>query len=217
MGLRLALVGLAVALAAAAGKPKEPGVGTTGNDVVELYATIYPYPDQIKPVLGSDLGGHYIVVKVQLTPKYEKELTVSHDDFELRTDKDGEKAAPWEPSQIAGRGELVINQNTQTQGMAEPTFGGPMAPPVMVGPRIGGGVGNNSAESGHAPVQQSGVKEKANPMKQVLQEKMLAEGKTTKPVAGLLYFPLEKQKMKDLELIYNTPEGKLRVRFREEK
>ena len=49
----------------------------------------------------------------------------------------------------------------------------------------------------------------------VLNEKMMPEKKTdSEPVSGLLYFPMEKQKQKDLELIYNTPDGKLSLRFR---
>ena len=47
----------------------------------------------------------------------------------------------------------------------------------------------------------------------VLKEKILPEKETDVPVSGLLYFPMEKQKMKDLELIYTTPEGKLLLRF----
>ena len=37
----------------------------------------------------------------------------------------------------------------------------------------------------------------------VLKQKELPETKTDKPVSGLLYFPMEKQKAKDLELRYN--------------
>jgi len=51
-------------------------------------------------------------------------------------------------------------------------------------------------------------------LKKVLNEKILPEKKTETPVSGLLYFPLEKQKQKDLELWYNTPDGKLTLRFR---
>jgi hypothetical protein len=48
----------------------------------------------------------------------------------------------------------------------------------------------------------------------VLKEKILPEKETDAPVSGLLYFPMEKQKLKDLELIYKTPEGKLTLRFK---
>ena len=33
-------------------------------------------------------------------------------------------------------------------------------------------------------------------------------------MAGLLYFPLGKQKVKDLELIYTAADGKVSIRFR---
>ena len=51
------------------------------------------------------------------------------------------------------------------------------------------------------------------PLLKVLNEKIMPEKKSDGPVSGLLYFPMEKQKQKDLELIYNTPDGKLTLRF----
>ena len=40
----------------------------------------------------------------------------------------------------------------------------------------------------------------------VLDEKVLPEKKIDQPVSGLLYFPMEQQKMKDLELVYGGKE-----------
>ena len=51
-------------------------------------------------------------------------------------------------------------------------------------------------------------------MLDVLKEKILQEKETETAVSGLLYFPMEKQKLKDLELIYTTPEGRLLLRFK---
>ena len=53
-----------------------------------------------------------------------------------------------------------------------------------------------------------------SPLMKVLNEKMMPEKKSDGPVSGLLYFPMEKQKQKDLELIYNTPGRKTHLRFR---
>jgi hypothetical protein len=47
----------------------------------------------------------------------------------------------------------------------------------------------------------------------MLDEKILPEGKTAKPVTGLLYFPMEKQKLKDLELLYGPKEARVSLRF----
>ena len=43
---------------------------------------------------------------------------------------------------------------------------------------------------------------------------ILPEGKTDKSVSGLLYFPMEKQKMKDLELLYGGKENRISLRFK---
>jgi hypothetical protein len=51
-------------------------------------------------------------------------------------------------------------------------------------------------------------------MLDVLKQKVLPEKVTEAPVSGLLYFPMEKQKVKDLELWYKTPEGKLVLQFK---
>ena len=51
----------------------------------------------------------------------------------------------------------------------------------------------------------------------VLKQKELPETKTDKPVSGLLYFPMEKQKIKDLELRYTPGDDKITMRFHPEK
>ena len=48
----------------------------------------------------------------------------------------------------------------------------------------------------------------------MLEEKILPEKKTTEALTGLLYFPLGKQKGKDLELVYKAADGKISVRFK---
>ena len=78
----------------------------------------------------------------------------------------------------------------------------------------GGGVGS-SGEGDTGAVKatmQNGDKE--NPLKKVLDEKVLPEKKTDQPVSGLLYFPMEKQKMKDLELVYGGKENRISLRFK---
>jgi hypothetical protein len=42
---------------------------------------------------------------------------------------------------------------------------------------------------------------------------MLPQVDIDTPTSGLLYFPMEKQKLKDLELIVTTPSGKIHIRF----
>ena len=53
-----------------------------------------------------------------------------------------------------------------------------------------------------------------NPLKKVLDDRILPQKKTDQPVAGLLYFPMEKQKMKDLELLFGGKENRISLRFK---
>src|SRR5258708_6155235 len=100
----LAATILVPALAFAAGK-KIP-LHTTSNDLVELTATAVLDRDEIRNLLGNDLDGHYIVLQVQIAPQDDKKVNVILHDFRLMTDKDGERAYPFTPSQIAGQGAM---------------------------------------------------------------------------------------------------------------
>ena len=215
------LLAATVSLLCAATKKGAPAKNE--NETVEITASVILDRETIKSLLGSDLDGHYILVDVQVTPRFGKELDVRRDDFILRTDKDGERTTPFAPSQIAGRGALVVSQTGSGRGgMVEsgPSWGGgypggPMGgPPIMMGPP-GVGVGGGGGDAGGAAAKLgTGSKDKESPLMKVLAAKMLPEKKTETPVSGLLYFPMEKQKQKDLELTYTTPSGKLSLRFR---
>src|SRR5215831_9387076 len=78
------------------------------NENVILTVTLYLDPPDVKELIGNDLGGHYIVCDVKLEPKYGKDILIDRDDFLLRTWKDGDKAKPFAPSQVAGAGAMVV-------------------------------------------------------------------------------------------------------------
>lgn len=216
-----------IGLAAAAivpGADKKPPVRSMENADLEIIATPIADREAVRQALGSDLGGHYILVDVRVVPKDGQKIAIHLDDFLLRTDKDGERTTPFAPSQIAGKGALVISQGGSSGGgtTAEPVgpsygggpYGGPLGGPPIMGPG-GIGVGGGGDASGEvAAKMNNGAKDKPNPMLDVLKQKILPEKETDAPVSGLLYFPMEKQKVKDLELIYTTPAGKLSVRFK---
>ena len=86
----------------------------------------------------------------------------------------------------------------------------------MPGGGIGGGGGGTDPGDVKATVK-SGTNDKENPIEKVLAAKILPEKKTDQPVSGMLYFPMEKQKLKELELDYGGRENKIRIRFKEEK
>jgi hypothetical protein len=224
MMARVAGIALALLCAAAArnNESAKPAEARGENESVAIAATVYAKPEAVKEVLGSDLGGHYIVVAVEVTPRFGKEVAINRDDFILKTDKDGERSGPFAPSQIAGRGAMVIRQTggAGATGMHDndgPVLGGypgSMGPPRRLG---GDGVGSAGAPAGAEAKTRTGSHEKEDPMLGVLKEKELPETKTDKPVSGLLYFPMEKQKVKDLELRYAVSGDKITMRFRVEK
>lgn len=193
--------------AAFAAKPgKFIGEGASANADLDIKATIYADGDSVQQALGSTLDGHYIVVQLHLTPK--AKYAVDFDNFMLRTDKDGERSHPFKPTQIAGDGALVVNDGSQGDGKPgrkRPTFSG-----------MGGGMGagTSSGSIGNQTATMQEATGRRNPLLNSLFDKMLPEEEGDKPVSGLLYFPMEKQKLKDLELIVTTASGKLSLRFK---
>jgi hypothetical protein len=214
---RLAFFACLLGAALIAG-PKKVPLRIASNELVEIKVNLWPDRESIRQLVGSDLDGHYIVLEIQLEPKDEKKITVHRDDFVIHTDKDGERVKPFAPSQIAGAGALVIAQTEN----GSPGYGRDGDGPIVGGypgsgrpRRMGGdGVASGSSPGGASATAVSGAGEKPSALLDVLKQKELPIKETGIPVSGLLYFPMEKQKLKDLELIYNTPEGKLTVRFR---
>ena len=200
----LAIFAVAVALAAASKKTMSTVRGE--NEDLILTATLYIDPAEIKDLIGSDLGGHYIVADVKIEPKYGKDVVIDRDDFLLRTDKDGEKAQPFVGSQIAGQEALVVSeegaQTRRTRGLSGIGLGGGM---------MGGGGGDSDKGNAKSTMKSE---DSANPIKKVLDARILRDGKISEPVQGLLYFAMEKQKMKDLELHYGGREDRITLRFK---
>jgi len=206
----------------AAGPKKTVATEKGENEDLILTATLYIDRQEIKQLVGSDLEGHYFVAEVRIEPKYGKTIAVDPDDFVLRTNKDGEHTQPYEASQVAGKNVMVVtpakagpdNGGVQTG----PTYGGM---PVPVGPypypsdgvMVGGG-GSGEVDSNKVAVHISND-EQDNPLEKSLDQKMLPRKKTLQPVSGLLYFPMEQQKMKDLELLYGGKENRITLRFRD--
>jgi hypothetical protein len=195
---------------------KKLAVGETSNESVAIRATAYLEKDDLKQLLGSDLGGTIVVVEVVVTPKTERELAISRDDFWLLSEKDGQKSQPFAPSQIAGRGALVVSSTSGgASGMMNdrgPVWGG-----IGDRPRRLGGDDQviSATKPGASATVNDGSKQPEDPLLAVLKQKVLPEKKSTDPVSGLLYFQMEgKHKPKQLELTYRGPAGKLALRFR---
>jgi hypothetical protein len=213
MAARILIIFFLTALLPAPGAKKTTATAKGENEDLILTVTLYLEPGDIKELLGADLGTHFIVADARIEPKYGKEVGIDRDDFQLRTDKDGEKAKPFAASQIAGSGALVITQKSSSEGVQSPGWTGMGGPVILGGGGRGGkGRGSEPDASGNKPTMQNDEKE--NPLKKLLESRILPEKKTETPVSGLLYFVMEKQKMKDLELTYGGRENRISLRFK---
>ena len=207
------------ALSLHAGK-KDVDPGHASNALVDITATAILDRQTIKSEIGSDFDGQFTLVRVTVTPK-DHALPVRLDDFLLRSERDGSRSTPFAPSQIAGQGALVLHevQISRSGPLGDsngPVWGG--VPGTGTRPQQlpgnGGSAGNGAGGTAAEAKMNDGGKEPVNPLLATLKAKVLPEKETVQPVSGLLYFPLEKQRLKDLELDYSGPGGPLKIRFR---
>jgi len=202
---------LSISLVTFAGERK-PLPGQAGNDDVELVASVIIDRDEIKQALGADIGAGYVVARMKVTPKTEKPLRISADDFTMVSRKDGQRTVALSPGQIAGRGTLVVKAAPdQPGGLGTMTNG-----PIWGGIGMGRGGGGNSKGAPSGTVEATGTKtdDKENPLLAILKAKVLPDTESLDPVQGLLYFTIDgKIKPKDLAIIYKGPAGKLIMEF----
>ncbi|MBI4893594.1 MAG: hypothetical protein HY821_23440 [Acidobacteria bacterium] len=209
-----------------AAKPELHGQGA--DQKVAIDAVAYLTRDEIKAVLGQDPGESIVVVKVTVTPAEGWKLNLIRDDFLLRSDRDGQKSRPLEPTQIAGTSVMVVGSQggTQGTGMSEerrvpwgvpgvpggsPT-GAPGAGLPMPGqtPNVGSATADTSGASARIEQREA----KSNPLLDALKAKVLPEDEFEKPVSGLLYFQMEgKLRPKDIELVYRKAPPRVSLRF----
>jgi hypothetical protein len=219
MPSRLCALLLFATLAASAASKKPIGTASGENDDLILTVTLHNDAEELKQLVGSDLGGHYVVAEVKVQPKYGKTVTVDRDDFVLRSNKDYDTSRPFEASQVAGADAIVVTRtrNTSTADATQPDYGGvprmggPLGYPRN-NPGVGGGGAPGDFDVNKATVKESG-KTGESPLEKTLDAKILPDKKTDQPLSGLLYFALEKQKLKDLDLVYGGKENRITLRF----
>lgn len=189
-----------------AGAKKIVGTGSGDNDELRLTVTIHVDPAEIKELIGDDLGGHYIVADVKAEPKYGKTVTIDRDDFQLRNLDNGDYSKPYTGSQIAGNTTMVITKGEAPKVKNRPTFsiGG-------MGGMSGTEGANDEYKDAKAAVKTSATE---NPLVKTLDAKILPAKTTDQPLTGLLYFPLEKAKVKNLELLYGGKENRIELHFK---
>ncbi|HWZ31837.1 MAG TPA: hypothetical protein VNX18_10910 [Bryobacteraceae bacterium] len=212
---------LLIAVSMLAYADKKPLPGQAGNDDIELVGSVIVDRDEVKQALGADLGAGYVAVRMKVTPKTEKPLRISPDDFTIVSRKDGQRSEALSPGQIAGRGALVVKAAPNQPGGLGTTTNGPIwggiggAPRQLPGNR--NGVGNSAGADGgvEAKTESDGKqKDEPNPLLDILKAKQLPDKETLETQEGLLYFPIDgKIKPKDLAVIYKGPAGKLVMEF----
>ncbi|SPE42991.1 conserved exported hypothetical protein [Candidatus Sulfopaludibacter sp. SbA3] len=188
------------------GAAKKTATATGENDELILTATLYIDQADIKDLVGSDLDGHYFVASVKIQPKYGKTVTIDRDDFLLRCFDGNDTSRPFIGSQIAGQSTMVVGKVMEDEGKKSK-------------PRITmGGMGGLTGPMGQYDNAPAKVKEnpdaKMTTLEKTLDEKILPEGKSDAPVSGLLYFAMEKHKMKDMELTYGAKETRISLHFK---
>ena len=209
---------LAVGLLGASNKTVEPG--RAENETVNIEATAHIDAAEFPQLVGAEIGAYFTVVQVTVTPRKGK-IKIDRDDFLLRTYHDGERTNPLAVSEIAGKADMVVHEEhvgpSEATGRTGPVLdcrsdygrrGAGAAHPKVLTATVAKDDGDGDSKTS------KGKKTKDSPLAIALKKSMLPDGETDHPVSGVLIFNLEKQKLKDLELDYNTPEGMLRVRFK---
>jgi len=212
---RAAVIAVAGCLLLPGAADKTVCSATGENDDAVVTVTLHLDPAGIKQMVDSDLGGHFVLAEVKVAPKYGKEIAVSRDDFLLLDTDRNDRSKPFAANQIAGpaviiqRGPLDTD-STQKKPRPRPSLTGPFG--------IGGGASGPSADTARTDPSQVKVHEedgeKNGPLERALDPRMLPEGKTTRPAEGLLFFAMEKPRMKDLELTYGGKLNRIALRFR---
>ncbi len=203
----LALFLMGTEFAFAAKKVTSPDT-SAANDQVDLTASITLDESEIAQKLGADPGNGVVLLYVKITPKVDKPIQISPDDFVLLSHDDGERAKPFEPAELAGQGALVVKDTAQSHGSKGSLSAG-------LGGMLGGG--GSSPGNSKEVVLGSKMDEKSkgnDKLLDALRAKELPTKESVEPVDGYLYFPLSgKHKLKNLVVLYRGPAGKLDLEF----
>jgi hypothetical protein len=183
---------------------------TTGaNDQIDVEATLTLDENEVAQKIGADPGKGIVVLQVKVTPKTDTPVHISPDDFILLAHDDVERHQPFEPSEIAGAGAMVVKDSKEAGPKKTSGIGG-------FGGMIGGGSGSSPGNSRPVNLNADMDSKKAgnDQLLQALQAKAFPTKDTNQPVEGYLYFQLDgKHKLKNLEVLYRGPTGKLNLDF----
>jgi hypothetical protein len=201
---RFLVFGTMIAMLSVAGERKQLP-GQAGNDEVDLEGSVILTHDEVTEAIGSDIGEGYVVVRMKVIPKGDTPLRVGPDDFTLICRKDGQKSTALAPTEIAGKGTMVVKHGTADGSKSSWGVGG-----------MGAGLGSSPGTVQRDVIKGTQMDENAKegPGLAALTAKILPDKETKTPVEGLLYFSINgKLKPKDVGLIYKGAAGKLVMEF----
>jgi hypothetical protein len=201
----------------AAAADRKPLPGQAGNDDIELVASVIVDRAEVTQAVGEELGDGYVVVRMKVTPKTEKPVRISPDDFTIVCRKDGQRSVALSPGQIAGTGALIVKAAANQPGGAGTTTNGPIWGGVGIGGMGTKRPANSAGGDGGEPKMEDSAKSKDgkdSPLLAALKAKILPDKESLEPVEGLLYFPIDgKLKPSDLAVLYKGPAGRLTMEF----
>lgn len=181
---------------------------SASNDQIDVVATISLTEQEVAQKIGADPGPGIVVLNVRVTPKTDKPVQISPDDFILLAYDDGERSKPFEPSELAGKGALVVKATSN--GVKRTSSFGGLGPIGMGGGSSPGTAGKNETLSSKMDTSKGG----SDTLLDHLKAKQFPTKETADPVEGLLYFPLDgKHKLKNLVVLYRGQAGKLKLLF----
>lgn len=202
------LLALSAASLLASKKVVSPSTSAS-NEQMDIIATLSMDEDEITEKLGEDPGKGVALLDVRVIPKTDKPIQISPDDFILLAHDDGERSKPFDPAELAGEGALVESVKSTSSGKKTSAM-------VGLGGMIGGGSGASPGNPRPTTVSSKmDTKSEGNPnLLKALKAKQFPTKESIEPVEGYLYFPLDKKhKLKNMEVLYRGPAGKLNLEF----
>ena len=191
---------------------KKIGPAEASGDDLSFSATALLDRAEIQQALGADLGDGFVVLRVKATPKGDKPVRISPDDFTLLSRKDGERCPALSASQIAGRGSITVKAaKDQPNSWGTPVANGPIW--SGIGTQVKRQPAPEKTKPDDAPVASSS--DDKTDLLTALKAKSIPDEEIKQPVEGLLYFRMDgKNKLKDLTVLYKGAGGRLVADFK---
>jgi hypothetical protein len=197
---------------------KKIGPAEASGDDFAFTATALMDRAEIHQALGADLGDGFVVLRLKATPKGDKPIRISPDDFTLLSRKDGERCPALSASQIAGRGSITVKAaKDQPNSWGTPVANGPIwsgiGTQVKRQPAPSADKEDAKKKDDTAPAATTGPDQ--TDLLTALKAKSIPDEEIKQSVEGLLYFRMDgKNKLKDLTVLYKGDGGRLVADFK---